>query len=152
MKTFCDGCCINKISRTQTANHVRIQITDFNDNLGVQIGGCKLLVLLAAFESHRATLVEQDIILPIFRALIEFKDSAELQINGLNALALLAGALENKLESSDDSLACGEGSLCCIYKQLCRGTKPPCQLEFNCSNKSKTNHLKELLKYCIHHP
>ena len=70
------------------------------DYLGVQIGGCKLLVLLAAFESHRATLVEQDIILPIFRALIEFKDSAELQINGLNALAVLAGTLENKLQKS----------------------------------------------------
>ena len=70
------------------------------DYLGVQIGGCKLLVLLAAFESHRATLVEQDIILPIFRALIEFKDSAELQINGLNALAVLARALENKLQKS----------------------------------------------------
>ena len=69
------------------------------DYLGVQIAGCKLLVLLAAFEPHRATLVEQDIIHPILHALIEFKDCTELQINGLSALAHLAEALGNKLQN-----------------------------------------------------
>ena len=33
MQTFCDSCGINKVSCAQTANHMRVQITDFDDNL-----------------------------------------------------------------------------------------------------------------------
>ena len=76
--------------------------------IGVQIVGCKLVVLLGdvEFEHHRAILVQQDTILPILRALVEFRNSAEVQINGLTALAQLAEALENKLHDSKYTLLC----------------------------------------------
>lgn len=70
------------------------------DSLGVQTAGCQLLVLLAAFEPHREILVQQNIVLPVLRALREFKGSAEVQRNGLIVLAHLTEALENKLHSS----------------------------------------------------
>lgn len=76
--------------------------------IGVQIAGCQLLVLLGdfEFEHHRAILVQQDTILPILRALKEFRSSAEVQINGLTALAQLAEALENKLHESKHKCLC----------------------------------------------
>ena len=71
------------------------------DSLGVQAAGCRLLVLLAAFEPHREILVQQSVVLKvILRALQNFKDCVNVQKNGLTALALLTEALENKLQDS----------------------------------------------------
>lgn len=69
--------------------------------LGVQASGCRLMVLLAAFEPHREILVQQNIVLPILRALRQFKASAEVQKYGLTALAQLAEALKEKLHDSE---------------------------------------------------
>ena len=70
------------------------------DCSGVQAAGCRLLVLLAAFEGHREILVQQGVVLGILRALQNCKDCAVVQKNGLTALALLAEALENNLHDS----------------------------------------------------
>lgn len=68
---------------------------------GVQAAGCRLLVLLAAFEPHREILVQQRVVLAVIvRALQNFKDCVNIQKNGLTALALLTEALENKLQDS----------------------------------------------------
>lgn len=68
--------------------------------LGVQAAGCHLVRLLAALEPHREILVQQNIVLCILRALRQFKDGIDVQINGFAALVQLTEALADKVHDS----------------------------------------------------